>query len=489
MRRRITVAMVLLVLGALVVSGLVGLFLAARSATTQAERQLVREAQGLAAGVQAQAATNNPADPARAMRTLLVDLRVPLRLDGTAVIGLRRGPAGVVAFNLAAPRTRAALPAGVSLAALHPASLLALQPVSGRSSDRVFAAVPYRAPVQLRGAPRLVVQVVVLTQGAPHALAGAWPWFVWSGLAILAVAVLVAWRLGLRVVRPVQAAQAVASRIAGGDFDARVPDPPGTDPELSSLASSINSMAESLARSRVSERQFLRSVSHDLRTPLTSIRGFAEAIEDRAAPDPAAAASVIASEARRLERLVGDLLGLATIEGRRFSLDPQPVDLAASATASVAGFVPSAAEVGVTLSCDAAGAVPVVADPDRLAQVTANLIENALRYAAHEVRVSVSPAGAVGELTVADDGPGIGPGELSRAFDKLAGRQSPGRPIGSGLGLAIVAELVHAMGGEVRAESDGAANGRGGGTRMIVTLPSAVTGRPDTTLTSPSPPL
>src|SRR5207248_7955691 len=98
--------------------------------------------------------------------------------------------------------------------------------------------------------------------------------------------------------------------------------------ELASLARSINTMAATLARSRGLERQFLMSVSHDLRTPLTSIRGFAEAIADGAATDDRRAAEVITAESRRLERLVGDLLDLAKLEARHFSLDIQPVDLA-----------------------------------------------------------------------------------------------------------------------------------------------------------------
>ena len=272
----------------------------------------------------------------------------------------------------------------------------------------------------------------------------------------------------------------------------RVPDPPATDPELAGLARSINSMASRLAQAKGAEQQFLQSVSHDLRTPLTSIRGFAEAIEDGAAADVVAAAGVIASEARRLERLVGDLLGLATLQARRFALQLQPVDLAGSVAATAAGFALAASELGLELVVDSPppGADPagwwVVADRDRLAQLTANLIENALRYASREVRVSVARRESEVELWVADDGPGISPEEAVRVFQRLfvARPPRPDRPIGSGLGLTIVAELVGAMGGSVRVDSP-AATGRG--TRMVVTLAAAAPAPAPTPAPAPAP--
>jgi two-component system sensor histidine kinase BaeS len=290
-------------------------------------------------------------------------------------------------------------------------------------------------------------------------------------VVILVVAALVARAMGRRFVRPIRAAQQVTGQIAAGDLGARVPEGPDTDPELAGLANSINAMAASLAQAKGVERQFFQSVSHDLRTPLTSIRGFAEAIEDGATEDVTAAAGVIASEARRLERLVADLLGLATLEAKRFTLQIQPLDLTTAAADAAAGFIPSASELGLALYVDSSGPIGVNADPDRLAQVAANLIENALKYASHEVHVGAVQQGATAALWVADDGPGIAPADLDRVFERLyVSRPQSGRSIGTGLGLAIVAELVSAMGGQVRAESPIIA---GGGTRMVVSFPSA----------------
>jgi two-component system, OmpR family, sensor kinase len=474
-RRRLTVAMVLMVFGALILAGLASLALEVHNVGVQTRRELVREAQGLALTVPSQAATDNKNDPALALRNLLRATTSALRLQGSAVVAVT--PQGVF-IDPARPRVKVTLPSGLSPADLRPTALLAGSTVSGTRHGLVFAAAPYTAQLQVGSVARDVVQVVVLTRRPPSTLGGAGLWFTLASLAILIVAVMVARRLARRIVAPLKAAEAVTSRIAAGDLESRVPEPPGADPEMAALAQSVNAMADHLQRSQGSERQFLLSVSHDLRTPLTSIRGFAEAIEDGMAADVTSAASVIASEARRLERLVGDLLALANLQARRFTLRVEPLDLVRATAATVAGFAPAASELGLSLVVDPAplGVVAAVADPDRLAQVTANLVENALRYAAHEVRVVTSNGGGRAELSVTDDGPGIAAEDLPRVFDRLfVARPRPihpietGRPIGTGLGLAIVAELVSAMGGSVRAESPLSADG---GTRMVVALPA-----------------
>ena len=472
MRRRLTTAMILLVLAALLLSGGVSLAVAGRNIADQTQKELLREGQGLALSVTGQAAAagaGNRTDPAAALTNLLRALAKPLRLDGLAVLGVL--PDGRL-IQPAPLSLRPTLPAPLTAADLHPRQLLALHTVTGRKGGLVYVAVPYQATLRVRGVDRSLVQAVVLTRRPPSALRTAGGWFALSALIILLVAALVAWRLGRRFVAPITAAQEATSRIAAGDLEARVAEPPGRDPELAGLAASINAMAENLARAKAAERHFLQSVSHDLRTPLTSIRGFAEAIEDGATTDAVAAAGVIASEARRLQRLVADLLALATVEARRFTLAPQTFDLAAAAGDSTAGFAPTAAELGLALVFDRPAApCPVTADPDRVAQVIANLVENALRYASAAVRVGVGPVPGGAGLWVLDDGPGLPPADLAQVFERLyQARPRPGRPIGSGLGLTIVAELVAAMGGTVRAESPVTP---AGGTRMVVTLPGA----------------
>jgi len=237
-------------------------------------------------------------------------------------------------------------------------------------------------------------------------------------------------------------------------------------------------MAQSLQDSRSRERHLLLSVSHDLRTPLTSIRGFAEAIAEGAVEDNAHAADVIVAESRRLERLVGDLLELTKLEAGQLSMHIRPADVAEVVSTTAEGFRPMAIRGGQHLhvhSPDHGG--PLVAtDPDRLAQMLANLIENALLYARTTVTVTLHDgsghATATPVITVDDDGPGIASGDLTRVFERFYQADSARtRQIGSGLGLAIVAELAAAMGATVRAESPLTP---AGGSRFVVTMGPAV---------------
>lgn len=228
------------------------------------------------------------------------------------------------------------------------------------------------------------------------------------------------------------------------------------------MLSALDSMAESLQRARDQERQFLLSVSHDLRTPLTSIRGYAEALADGAVSDPVRSAEVIVAESRRLERLVKDLLDLAKLESNQFALRPAEVDLTELVTDVADGFLPAAEEAGVALHLVAAPNLLAVVDPDRVAQMVANLIENALKFARTSVTVGLSVGLPVGEMnpgfviTVSDDGPGIDERDLQHVFERsFTSDRQPTRKIGSGLGLAIVSELAAAMRGGVTVTTDG----------------------------------
>jgi two-component system sensor histidine kinase BaeS len=252
-------------------------------------------------------------------------------------------------------------------------------------------------------------------------------------------------------------------------MSARIAQGEGEIPELVTLANSINSMAERLEHTRERERQMLLSVSHDLRTPLTSIRGYAEAIEDGVAESVPKAASVIVSESRRLERLVADLLDLARLEMAALSLNVVATDVAAVVGATVEGFLPMASAGGISLQTDltsSANALYARADPDRLAQVVANLVENALAHATTAVTVSLQAAAGGVVIAVDDDGRGIAGEDLPRIFERFY-QADRGSARGSGLGLAIVSELLRAMGGKIEAVSP---TGPAGGTRMVVWL-------------------
>jgi two-component system sensor histidine kinase BaeS len=276
--------------------------------------------------------------------------------------------------------------------------------------------------------------------------------------------------------RPLVEAVEATARIAAGDLRGRVPLRDHDYSEFSSLTHSINEMAQNLEEGRNRERQLLLSVSHDLRTPLTSIRGFAEAITDGAIEDTAQAAGVILAESRRLERLVGDLLALTKIEANQLSISTRMTEIAEVVSTTAEGFRPLAERNGVQLAVRVprdARSMGMI-DPDRLAQILANLIENALTYARSSVIVALSPSRSSTEsgqhVSVEDDGPGIAAGDLTRVFDRFyQADHGPNRQIGSGLGLAIVSELATAMGMTVRAVSPVSGEG---GTRFEVTIAS-----------------
>jgi two-component system sensor histidine kinase BaeS len=210
------------------------------------------------------------------------------------------------------------------------------------------------------------------------------------------------------------------------------------------------------------------SISHDLRTPLTSIRGWAEAIAD-GATDGRHAADVIGAEARRLERLVQDLLDLAKLDSHAFSLHLVATDVAEVVADTAESLRPSADDAGLSLEVQVPdGRVDALADPDRLAQVVANLVENAYKFARSRIRVAAGPVAGGALIGVEDDGPGIPAEDLPHVFERLhQSARTPARQAGSGLGLAIVKELTDAMGATVRVDSP---VGPDGGTRMVVAL-------------------
>jgi two-component system, OmpR family, sensor kinase len=293
--------------------------------------------------------------------------------------------------------------------------------------------------------------------------------FLVAGLIGAALAAAVAFVLARAVAAPIRAVSLASAKLAAGE-------PPGTVPErgsaeLGALASAFNHMAEQLARARDAERSFLLSVSHELKTPLTAISGYAEALVEGVSAAPQAG-EVIAREAKRLDRLVRDLLDLARLSQRSFSVSTGPVDLAELAHEAALRYEPQARTFDVALAVQNGGPAPAEGDPDRVLQILSNLIENALR--ATPAGGSVTIAAAPGALHVEDTGPGLEPDDLPRAFDRfyLHARYSRDRSVGTGLGLAIVKELTEAMGGSVTVESRS-----GGGTSFAVKLPRADTPR------------
>jgi two-component system, OmpR family, sensor kinase len=292
-----------------------------------------------------------------------------------------------------------------------------------------------------------------------------WLAFVTAGILGGLLAVACAALLARGIARPVLR----VARASRGLADGKEPEPlPLAGPtEVRSLAESFNTMASELSRARAAERSFLLSVGHELKTPLTAIRGYSEAL-DEGVLTPERAVKVIRTEAARLERLIADLINLARLNQRRFDIHPDTVDLVEIARESIARHESRARDLGVQLELRNGRKALATADPDRVLQAVSNLVENALRCTPPGGTVTV--VAAPGELAVKDTGPGIAAEEIPHAFDRffLYRRYTGQRPVGTGLGLAIVRELAHAMGGDVRVESSPA------GTEFTLTLPDAL---------------
>ncbi len=339
----------------------------------------------------------------------------------------------------------------------------------GRYAAALRAGRPARGTVRVRGRDLLFAaqptgrSTLVLLRPDHLDWSPIWTAVLVAAAVGVALAALVALVLSRTVVRPVRRVAEASRRLASGERPG--PLPVEGPAETRALAASFNHLTDELERARQAERAFLMSVSHELKTPLTAIQGHAEALGEGVV-GPETAAPVIAREARRLDRLVRDLLDLARLSVRRFSTRSEDVDLGALAEEAAGRYEAQARAFDVALDARAAPGARASADGERLLQVVSNLIENALRCTPAGGRVTVSAAGA--EVRVEDTGPGLAPDEQARAFERffLHDRAGPGRPVGTGLGLALVRELTEAMGGTVRVVSE-----PGRGARFIVSLP------------------
>ena len=276
------------------------------------------------------------------------------------------------------------------------------------------------------------------------------------------------WVLAGAALRPVERMTVEADAISLRESGQRLRQPPGDD-EIAHLGRTLNAMLDRIEASIAHERAFVDDASHELRTPVSILRGELELAAthpgDRAGLRKALASAL--QESERLARLTDDLLVLARADRGRIDPHAEPVDLGAAARAAIGRHrLPGSPTLDV-----AGDGVSVTADPLLVDRILDNLIENSSRHAASQVRVEVAADGRSGRLTVADDGPGFPPEFLPTAFDRFSRADAHrGRGDGgSGLGLAIVASIVEGHGGRVAA-----GNGKPlGGGRVDVWLPLA----------------
>lgn len=297
------------------------------------------------------------------------------------------------------------------------------------------------------------------------------------GVVIAAlVGAVVARRMARSLRRTAEAARALAS---GRRDVAVVAEGPA---EVAGVAEAVNTLAAGLAHSEARQREFLLSVSHDLRTPLTAITGYAESLARGVIPPDQApsAGEVIQAEAARLDRLVSDLLDLARLDARDFRIDLVDIDIVSVVTAAAEVWRARCERAGVPFSVDTGAAAATGAtggtvlrvhtDPGRVRQLLDGLLENALRVtpAGAPIVLATRAEGAYAVLEVRDGGPGLRDEDLAVAFDRgeLYRRYRGVRQVGTGLGLAVVAGLAARLGGSVAA-----GHAPEGGARFTVRLP------------------
>lgn len=288
---------------------------------------------------------------------------------------------------------------------------------------------------------------------------------IWAGIgAALLTSLLGAalgWWAASRVLRPLNEVAQAATKLASGDLDARAPTT--TDPDLTAISSSFNAMAETLSTRIQRDAQFAADVSHELRSPLTTMTASASVLESRRAqlPDVAReAVDLLVVDIARFAELLEDLLDLAR-DHERFDPASQPVvDLADLASIELAGRHDVLARSGDTR---------VRADSRRMGRVIANLVQNADAHGGGVELVSVDQVGDAVRLAVSDAGPGVPAEDREAVFDRFSrGPSTPSRASsgGTGLGLALVRDHVLAHGGACWYE-----DADGGGACFVVEIP------------------
>ncbi len=289
-----------------------------------------------------------------------------------------------------------------------------------------------------------------------------------AGSAVsVVVALLIAAAVSARIVRPLRRLTTTARRLRAGDLGARAQQS-GVPGELGELARAFDAMAEAQEREARARTQIVADLSHEVRTPMTILRGnLEELIDGIEEPTPERLAS-LHEEVLRLDGLVEQLDTLGRAGAAVREPDREPVDLAELTAAALEALTPQLAAKRLAVRRDL---TPIVARGDRvkLGQVVANLLSNALKFAPERGSIEVTVAPLASDevaLVVADDGPGMPPEERDRAFNRFWRGSAATGVAGRGIGLAVVDEIVHAHGGTVTIDE-----GPRGGARFTVTLP------------------
>ena len=299
---------------------------------------------------------------------------------------------------------------------------------------------------------------------------------IWAGVLALLAAFLLAFGMGRWISAPLQRMITASSKMAAGQ-DVDIPEE--GPQEVQELARSLNQMHRQVRVVQTSQRDFVANVSHELKTPLTSIQGFAQAILDGTVQTPEGlkqAGEVIYSESNRMYRLVLDLLTLARLEGGTADLQREKIDLSVLLKDIATKFAPQAQAARVELLSRIDALPSIIGDGDRLAQVFTNLVDNALKFTPPQGRVTIQAGRVDGAalVDITDTGRGIASEDQGRIFERfyqMDKSRRGGSERGVGLGLPIAREIVQAHGGKIWVESR-----PGEGSHFFVRLPLV---RPD----------
>ncbi len=293
--------------------------------------------------------------------------------------------------------------------------------------------------------------------------------FLLAGLIALVVSLIIAIFLARSIYHPINGIRIAAEKLAQGQYDQKIP--LAGPKEIKELAASFNQMAGQIKRSQQQLRHFVADASHQLKSPLTSIHGFAQALLDGTASDDTAkqrAATIISDESRRMKRQVDELLELARMQAGQLKMEREQVNVNELLEHCREVFEVQAEEKKVTVKIEAEPPIHVLGDFDRLEQAFSNILDNAIKNSPtnSEVKIisrNLRPDSI--EVRIIDNGPGIPPEQLPYLFERF--HQADSLRSGFGLGLAIAKEIFLAHGGTIDVKSE-----PGEGTEFILKLPA-----------------
>lgn len=438
-----------------IVLGTASFFLIESNLVAQAKDNLLQNARGIAGILAAQPLSKERVSSVLPDRTLirLLDSLV----DGHYIVLDDRGI--VLASNLSTRFVPGRPPADVLPFSVLRARLARGEPVSWQNSEFVAVAVP------IKGADGSTGTLVMLAQmSSLHSIGRELLSIVIRSLLVSVLLALgLAFFLARHIARPLSILQQRARQLARREFGGG-PLELSTGDEIEELGRDFNIMAERLAEYDAAQRSFLQNASHELKTPLANIQGYAEGILDEVfqGEEVTEGLQLIVRECRRLKGIVDEIIYLSRLESPAEKYVFAPVDLAALLREVVETLRPLAGGKQVLLHAPVA--LTLSADREKLLRLGMNIVDNALRYARRTVEISLEADAAAGRavLTCRDDGPGFSPEQMARLFKRFA--KGPGGR--TGLGLAVVRAIAEGHGGEVSA-----GNNKQGGATITVTLP------------------